>query len=151
MKPSITHASFTIERIYPDVTPARVYAAFTPEQKTKWFAGDEWQELEHEHQFAVGGREINIGRHKSGVVSAFESRYYDLVEGVRLIYSYVMHLDDVKISVSLATIELEARGTSTRLVMHEDGAFLDGYDKPESRRHGTEWLLGRLGETLATI
>ena len=36
---NVTHAVFTIERVY-DAAPARVFAAFaSPEAKARWFAG----------------------------------------------------------------------------------------------------------------
>lgn len=42
-----------------------------------------------------------------------------------------MSLDQTLISVSLATVELEAEATGTRLVVTEPGAWLDGYDDGE--------------------
>jgi uncharacterized protein YndB with AHSA1/START domain len=148
---SITHGSFTLERTFPNETPARVFAAFTPQGKAKWFGGppDEWQELKNEFEFRVGGRELVIGKHKSGVVSTFDCRYYDILDNERLVYAYEMHLGDAKISVSLATIELKAEGTSTRLTMHEDGAYLDGYDDNGGRMRGTEGLLDQLVAAVA--
>jgi uncharacterized protein YndB with AHSA1/START domain len=62
----------------------------------------------------------------------------------RIVYAYAMHLDDVKISVSLATIEFAGAGAGTRLVVTEQGAFLDGYDDAGSREHGTGGLLDKL-------
>ena len=50
----------------------------------------------------------------------------------RLVYGYEMRLDDRKISVSLATIELAPADEGTRLKVTEQGAFLDGYMMPES-------------------
>lgn len=66
----------------------------------------------------------------------------------RLVYAYEMHIDDRKISVSLATIELKAVGVGTRLAVTEQGAFLDGYDDAGSREHGTGLLLDKLGASL---
>jgi uncharacterized protein YndB with AHSA1/START domain len=151
-KRSITHGSFTLERTFPNCTPARAFAAFaTPEGKAKWFAGppDEWQEHRRAFEFRPGGHEILVGRHKSGMVSAFDCRYYDIVENERIVYAYEMHLDDKKISVSLATISFEAAGTSCTFVMHEDGAFLDGYDDNGARMRGTEGLIDSLARALA--
>jgi hypothetical protein len=42
-----------------------------------------------------------------------------------------MSLDQTLISVSLATVELKAEATGTRLVVTEQGAWLDGYDDGE--------------------
>ena len=95
-----------------------------------------------------GGRERAKGRWKSGVVSTFDATYHDVVPHERLVYSYVMHLDDKKISVSLATMELRGEAGGTTLMVTEQGAFLDGYDDAGSREHGTGYLLDRLGTSL---
>jgi hypothetical protein len=42
-----------------------------------------------------------------------------------------MSVDQTLISVSPATVELEAEATGTRLVVTEQGAWLDGYDDGE--------------------
>jgi uncharacterized protein YndB with AHSA1/START domain len=126
-----------------------VFAAFaTREAKAKWFAGpkDEWHEDERGvMEFRNGGREMVRGTHKGGIVSTFECRYYDIVENSRIVYAYEMHLNDTKISVSLATIEIKAEGTSCRLVLHEDGVFLDGFDDGgKGREQGTIGLMDQL-------
>jgi hypothetical protein len=59
-----------------------------------------------------------------------------------------MHLNDKKISVSLATLQLKAEGGKTTLKVSEQGAFLDGYDDAGSREHGTGHLLDALGASL---
>jgi len=51
--------------------------------------------------------------------------------------------------VALATIELFPSGAGTRLVMTEQGAFLDGHDDAGSREQGTDLLLDALGTALA--
>lgn len=144
------HASFTLERVYP-VPPARVLAAFAdPEKKARWFTGgDGWSLLERGADFREGGRERAVGRWKTGIVTAFDAQYHDIVPERRIVYSYTMHLDDRRISVSLATVEVLAEGAGTRLVVTEHGAFLDGYDDNGSREHGTGQLLDRLGASLA--
>jgi hypothetical protein len=58
-------------------------------------------------------------------------------------------MDDKKISVSLATMQLKADGGQTTLTVTEQGAFLDGYDDAGSREHGTGYLLDALGKSLA--
>jgi len=59
-----------------------------------------------------------------------------------------MFRDEVKISVSLATLQLESTGGGTRLKVAEQGAFLDGYDDAGKREHGTGILLDALGTSL---
>lgn len=147
---NVTHSTFVLERLY-DAPPARVWAAWsTEEAKNKWFGGDEgsWTPLERAFDFRVGGRERAVGRWTSGTVSAFDALYWDIIPEERIVYTYEMHIDDRKISVSLASVELRPEGRGTRLKVTESGAFLDGYDDSGSREHGTGWLLDRLGESL---
>jgi uncharacterized protein YndB with AHSA1/START domain len=148
-KRSVTHATFVIERTY-DASPARVFAAWaTPEAKGLWFAGpDEWVKSSHELDFRVGGRERVVGGPPGGPVHSFAARYQDIVPNERIISSYDMHLDDKRISVSLATVEFKPAGAGTLLTYTEQGAFLDGYDNPADREHGTGELLDALGREL---
>ena len=148
---SITHATFTIERHY-DATPARVFRAWAdPAAKARWFGShDNWKTSSYELDFRVGGRErLKISPVAGGVVHAFDGIYQDIVPDQRIIYSYDMHLDDRRISVSLATVELTADDSGTRLIFTEQAAFLDGQDNVAQRKEGTQSLLDGLGRGLA--
>jgi uncharacterized protein YndB with AHSA1/START domain len=147
---SVTHATFVIERTY-DASPARVFAAWAnPAVKSRWFAGPEdWESGAYELDFRVGGRERAGGGPPGGPVHTYDARYQDIVPNERIIISYDMHLDDKRISVSLATVELKPKGGGTRLVFTEQGAFLDGFDDPGLREKGTRDLLDALGAELA--
>ena len=147
---SVVHAMFQLERTY-DATAARVWKALTDETaKSKWFGGTpgKWELLERRMDVRVGGAERLRGRWEGGVVSCFDAAYHDVIPNERLVYSYVMHLDEKKISVSLATMELHAAGERTTLKVTEQGAFLDGYDDAGSRERGTGFLLDALGASL---
>jgi uncharacterized protein YndB with AHSA1/START domain len=146
---SVVHAMFCIERHY-NSPRAQVFEALTdPAAKPKWFAGGKgYTQLDRRLDARPGGREYLRGRWENGVVSTFDAIYHDIVQDERIVYSYVMHLDDRKISVSLATFELKTAGTGTHLVMTEQGAFLDGYDDAGSRERGSNFLLDALGESL---
>ena len=146
---SVAHDTFVIERRY-DASPARVFAAWaTAEGKAAWFVGPSgWQQIERVLDFRVGGEELLKGAFPGGRTTDFRSRYFDIVPDRRIVYAYAMHLDDVKISVSLATIEFYPDGARTRLVLTEQGAFLDGYDDAGSRERGTRGLLDQLGSVL---
>jgi uncharacterized protein YndB with AHSA1/START domain len=148
----VSHDTFRIERTYAH-PPARVFAAWaTPEAKAVWFRGPQeagWTETLREQDFRPGGRERAHGRFANGRTSAFEARYCDIVPDARIVLCYDMYVDDRKISVSLATVELRpAAGGGTTLVYTEQGAFLDGYDEPGSRERGTHGLLDQLDEAL---
>jgi uncharacterized protein YndB with AHSA1/START domain len=146
---SIVHASFSLSRVYP-APPALVFQALSdPAAKARWFGGgDTYAVLERSMDIRPGGREHLSGRWANGLVSKFDALYYDVVPNERLVYTYEMHLDERKISVSLATMEIKPEGTGTRLTVTEQGAFLDGYDDAGSREHGTGFLLDKLGASL---
>jgi uncharacterized protein YndB with AHSA1/START domain len=153
---SVIHASFTITRHWKHA-PARVFEAFAKEDaKAKWFAGPPgWEQHEKSFDFREGGREVLSGKHPNGMISAFDCVYHDIVpptakEAGRIIYSYVMHINGTKISVSQATIEINPEAQGTKLVITEYGDFLDGYDDAGgSREHGTNWLMDMLEKSLS--
>ena len=62
---------------------------------------------------------------------------------------YVMLVNDRRISVSVASVELTDEDRGTRLVYTEQGAYLDGLDDPASRRGGVGRDLDNLGDVLA--
>lgn len=146
---SAVHATFVIEKHYP-APPERVFAAFAnPKLKARWFVGSsEWGANEHRVDFRVGGRETNVAGPKEGPRHRFDALYQDIVTNERIIFSYDMHLDGRRISVSLTTVEFEPLGGGTGLRFTEQGVFLDGYDDAGSREHGTRLLLEQLGASL---
>jgi len=144
---SAAHGSFTIERTYP-ASPSRVFAAFaTLEAKSRWFGPDDEHPGDHDLDFRVGGREHLASKHE-GTTYIFDSVYYDIVPDERIVTAYEMYANDDRISVSVATVEITPAGSGAHLVYTEQGAFLDGLDKPEWREHGTSELLDKLGEVL---
>jgi len=147
---SVVHGIFRIERTF-KATPAEVFRALTdPKAKAQWFrGGDGYQELARTMDARPGGREHLKGSWANGLVSTFDAIYYDVVPGERLVYAYEMHMGERKISVSLATFEMKPVDDGTRLVMTEQGAFLDGYDDAGSREHGSGLLLDALAQYLA--
>ena len=77
------------------------------------------------------------------MVSTFDATYHDVIPNERLIYPYVVHLDDKKISVSLATMRLKAEGGKATLKVSEQGAFIDSYDDapgPASTAPAISWM-----------
>ena len=148
---SVMHATFHLERTY-DAPVELVFKALSDKgAKSKWFGASEsqWQMLERQMDFRVGGRERLKGRWEGGVVSTFDAVYHDIIPRERIVYTYEMYLDDKKISVSLATVQLKPAGAGkTILMVTEQGAFLDAYDDPGSRERGTARLLDRLGASL---
>jgi uncharacterized protein YndB with AHSA1/START domain len=147
---SVVHGAFHLERTY-DATAEQVYRALSDEEaKSRWFFGPKgWKLVERVMDFRVGGRERVVGRFDGGVTTAFDAVYHDIIPRERIVYTYEMHIDDRKISVSLATLQIKPSGERrTSLLVAEQGAFLDGYDDAGSRERGTGDLLDRIGESL---
>lgn len=134
----VVHATFALERRYA-ASPATVFAAWAdPEAKARWFAGPN---SEHELDFRVGGREINRGRHDGGPMLTFESWYRDIVPNERIVYTSTLSAGQELATVSLTTVEFTPEGGDTRLLLTEQGTFLDGHEEPSWREQGTgNWL-----------
>ena len=147
---SVVHGAFHLERTY-DATAEQVYKALSDEAaKSRWFHGPEgWRLIERAMDFRVGGRERVKGGFEGGVTTTFDAIYHDIVPRERIVYTYEMHLDERKISVSLATLQVKPEGPGrTKLLVDEHGAFLDGYDDAGGRERGTRDLLEKLGASL---
>lgn len=144
---SIVHGSFTVERTYRH-SPATVFSAWAkPEFKRQWFGSPEEGNTEHIFEFRVGGREFNQGKVGDDTYT-FDVRYQDIVEANRIIYTYEMKLNGERISVSVASVELRPEAEGTRMIVREDGVFLDGLDTVKQREDGTNYLIDQLGQWL---
>ncbi len=78
----------------------------------------------------------------------FNGLYQDIVPNERIVMSYEMHMDTMRISVSLGTTEFKADGKGTRLVYTEQIVFLDGHDHLAAREEGTRALFDNLAAAL---
>jgi uncharacterized protein YndB with AHSA1/START domain len=142
---SATHSTFVIERTY-DATAARVFAAWADKSaKDHWFGPSDGT---HELDFREGGRERLVAE-VHGDVYTYDALYEDIVPDERIVFTYNMHRDGTRMSVSVTTVELLPADGKTRLRYTEQGVFLDGEDAPEQREQGTKEILDKLGEALA--
>ena len=148
---SVDRGSFSIERTYP-VAPQRVFAAWASQAtKGPWFAEDDdfFTEMNHYSlDFREGGRERLEGTLVNGHAFAYDAVYHDVVEDERIIASYDVRIDGRRTSVSLMTVAINAVSGGSRLVVTEQGAFLDGLDSNDQRREGASDSLTNLGEYL---
>ena len=153
MDAGATHADFTIERSF-KASPARVFAAWAKaEARATWFVGGHgWSQLIREFDFREGGRERVVGRKGTGTISDFRASYVEVIPDRRIVFTYEMLLNDVRVSVSLATIELWPEGKGARMKLTEQGAYLVAYDPRGddngSRERGTRELLDNLAKYL---
>jgi uncharacterized protein YndB with AHSA1/START domain len=82
------------------------------------------------------------------MTTTFSARFHDIVPNERIVYVYDMCVNETHISISLATIEFKAEKSGTRLIVTEQGVFLDGYDDAGAREKGTRLLLEQLDAAL---
>jgi uncharacterized protein YndB with AHSA1/START domain len=143
----VVHDTIVIERTYP-VPPAKVFAAWADaKQRRRWhFPGDEdWVLVEMTQDFRVGGTERSRFGPKDAPNLLDEGRFLDIVPDGRIVSAGTMHMDGVRISLTLCTVEFEKHGArGTRLKLTDQSAFLDGREKPEERRDGWGEVLSRL-------
>jgi uncharacterized protein YndB with AHSA1/START domain len=100
-------------------------------------------------EFKAGGRELRTGEIGPGQTYSLDTRYYDIVEGERIVYAYEVIINGARTSVSVAAVEFKPHGKGTRLIVTEQGTFLDGIENPDERIGGTEFVLDRLAQVLA--
>jgi uncharacterized protein YndB with AHSA1/START domain len=139
----VKHGTFVVERTY-NASPEKVYQAWADRiVKAKWFSKPDI------FDFRVGGREYSSGGPPEGPVFTFDANYQELVPEQRIVYTYTLDSDGIRISVSVTTVELIVVEGGTKLIFTEQGAFFDGHDTLEIREHGTNIMLDALGKVLA--
>ena len=148
----VDFASFRIERTYA-ASPQQVFAAWASQQeKDRWFgAGDDFlsQTDEYTLDFRVGGDERLEGTLPNGRRFSYDATYLDIVDAARIVAAYSVSIDDQRTSVSLMTVEFNGDSSETRLVLTEQGAFLDGLDSNDQRQEGATDMLDKLGQHLS--
>jgi uncharacterized protein YndB with AHSA1/START domain len=146
---TVAHETFAIERIY-DVPVDQIFQAWTdPLLKARWFAGSA-EALGDGYQldFRIGGRETNRGGPPGGPVYSYEAEFRDIIPEQRIVYTYEMFADETRISVSIATVLFSGHDAMSKLVITEQGVFLDGHDTVAQREAGTRSLLDSLASAL---
>jgi uncharacterized protein YndB with AHSA1/START domain len=148
---AVVHDTIVVERRYP-VPASVVFEAFAdPEQRARWhFPGSEWELVEFEQDFRVGGHEHSVFGPKGAADLRDEGRFLDIVENRRIVSAGTMHEGGTRISLTLCTVELEPDGDATRLRLTDQSAFLDGRERPDERRSGWAKVLDRLGAFLTS-
>jgi uncharacterized protein YndB with AHSA1/START domain len=142
----VTHATFTLERMY-DAPVDKVFAAWSdPEARRRWFANG----ADYEQRFEVGGGEQVRAGQQDGPELIFTSSYHDIVPHQRIIYTSTLSAGEQLSTVSVTSVEFSADGEWTRLVITEHGIYLPGQEQPDWRERGTADQLTALATELGT-
>lgn len=147
---SIEHATFTIEREF-SASTRHVFRFWSDaEMKGKWNGcHPDWQTLEDDFNFQVGGTEVKRWRTPEGDEQTFHAHYLDIVPEQRIIYAYEMSFAGNRLSASLVTVTFEEVGNTTRMKFVEQVAILaGGATAKEQRLLGTEQGMDRLVDTV---
>ncbi|MGI6856509.1 SRPBCC family protein [Mesorhizobium sp. 1B3] len=145
-----THpATIVMERIY-EAPPGRVFAAWSDQQALlRWGSpGEDWDMTYQSFDFREGGGDICRFGPKGGAVYVNETRYFDIVPDQRIVSAGTMTTGDRRLFAGLLTIEFHPSGNGCRMVLTEQGVFLDGHDYPENHEGGWNQMLDQLGEEL---
>jgi uncharacterized protein YndB with AHSA1/START domain len=148
---TLIHDTFTLDRSYAAAVK-QVWQTWTdPELRPRWFRGPEgWQTLERRLDLRIGGHELLRGRAPTGMETRFESTFHVIVPEHHIVSVYDMYINATLLSVTLATLDLEAAGSATRLRYTEQGVYFGGDpEAPVSRKRGTSWHLDNLAELFA--
>lgn len=146
---SVHPSTIVIERGY-EAAPARVFSAWSsPEALMRWgLPGDDWEAAYERFDFREGGGVISRFGPKGGEVYVNETRYFEIVPNERIVSAGSMVSGGKRLFAGLLTVEFHAAGAGCRMVMTEQGVFLDGHDRPENHEAGWNQMLDQLGEEL---
>lgn len=141
----VTHSTFMLERHYP-APVQRVFEAWAdPEARRRWMA----QGAEYSQDFVVGGHETVVATDGQGHALTYRATYAEIVPNERILTTSTLHNADELSTVSVSSIEFEADGAGTRLVVTEDGIYLPGQEQPGWREQGTAQQLDSLAAEFA--
>jgi uncharacterized protein YndB with AHSA1/START domain len=146
---SANHSTIVLERTY-EATPARVFAAWSdPKALQTWGSpGEGWEQTLEKFEFTEGGGALSKFWPIGGPVYVNQTRYEDIVPNERIVSSGQMTEGDKRLFVGLLTVEFHAAGQDCRMIMTEQGVFLDGHDVPENHEAGWGQMLDQLGRYL---
>jgi uncharacterized protein YndB with AHSA1/START domain len=148
-EPKTAHATIVIERSF-DASPACVFEAFAdPEARMRWGTPSADTRLVYlETDFRVGGRDVSRCGPAGNLIFYVELTYLDIVSAARIVSVETVSQDETRLSVSLITVELQASGRGTRLVLTDQIAALDGSDMVAGSRAGFNAALDNLAGEL---
>lgn len=147
----VRHETFTVTLRLP-APPTEVFRAFADSGLRRRWVKLPGGGARYEHDFRVGGGETAYSTSSTLDTPPQRlknwSRYLDIIPGVRIVWVYEAHVDEVLRWTSLVTVELRAEPDGTELAWTEQVAFIattgDGSDDLPHLRGGTRLRLNGL-------
>lgn len=148
-----THHTVSLTKTY-DATPRRLFAAWADATRlARWYVpGDAtWDLRIVEHDFRVGGRKHLTFGPKGGPRYSEDCRYEDIVDDHRICFSMTIANAERRLTTSMVTVELMAKGARTELRVTDQLTVLDGSDGPASAREREAGWLETIGKLTAEL
>lgn len=143
MTATVSHETFTIERVYPNCL-AHVWASWSVREKKAAWMGSDGLEMD----FRTGGAERGAFEDARGT-HVNEGRYFEIAEQERIVLAYSMSVNGRVHTVSLATVLFSDEDGGTRVRYSEQMIVIPPSDGVAGRRAGWDHLLEELGQYLA--
>jgi uncharacterized protein YndB with AHSA1/START domain len=147
---SVAHDTIVVRRTY-DASAERVYRAWTDRAELeRWYVpGDErWTAKMLQHDFRVGGgKRFRFG--PPDEVFLEDCHYVDIVPEHRICYAMTISRGDTRITVSMVTVELVARGQRCDVRVTDQLVILDGGDTAKDRERGWGETLDKLSSVVS--
>jgi uncharacterized protein YndB with AHSA1/START domain len=148
---STSHHTVVVKRSY-DAPAARVFAAWRDtEALRRWHVPGEggWRSKILSHDFRIGGGRLMSFGAPGDVQYKEDCRYEDIVDNQRICYAMTIARDEARITTSMVTVELFARGDRTSLTVTDQLVILDSGDTAGDRERGWGETLDKLPAELA--
>ncbi len=146
---SVVHGTIHLDRDYA-ASPARVFAAWSdPEALMRWARpGEGWDVTLAHFDFRVGGTAVTRFGPGDGEIYIDESRYLDIVPDTRIVSAATLMVGERLGFAGLLTVAFAPSARGCRMSFTEQGAYLDGLDRPDGHEAGWSEMLDRLDDEL---
>ena len=148
------HSTFVVERNF-NKPVEKVFAAFSDLDKVRrWYGEGEGHDVEEfRSDFKVGGEQmlrykLKAGTPVAGMTIRNEGRFQEIQPNARIVLASTMDLNDTRILVGIATIELSEHTGKTALVLTHQGVYLSEGLTPGMIEAGWKSLLEKLAAEL---
>lgn len=142
---SIAHATIVMERTY-NASPTRVFNAWADvEARKRWSAPTPAITILYEEaDFREGGRDISRCIEAGNADYVAQVLYLDIQRNRRIVFAEDVSHGEARVSAALISVELEARGAATRLLLTMQIASFDGAEMERGYHFGWSAALDNL-------